>query len=128
MAAPIPPMLKYSIVHNFLNSIPLFIKLVSKFTVCKALYFAVKYALRLRSPLKLTLKINGTKAMHITENIKLAILVKLATRIYRKSLTIITENNNYIRDWYICIYYTLNVCCSYFFSMKTLTHEMSHDR
>ena len=51
MAAPIPPMLKYSIVHNFLNSPPIFIKFVSKFMFCKALYFETQYASRLRSPL-----------------------------------------------------------------------------
>ena len=37
MVAPIPPMLKYSIVHNFLNSLPILIKFVSKFMVCKVL-------------------------------------------------------------------------------------------
>ena len=46
-----PPMLKYSIVHNFLNSPPTSIKLVSQFMVCKVLYFEAQYALRLRSPL-----------------------------------------------------------------------------
>ena len=52
MAVPIPPMLKYSIVHNFLNSLPIYIKFVSKFIVCKVLYFIAQYALRLRSPLR----------------------------------------------------------------------------
>ena len=51
MAAPIPPMLKYSIAHNFLNSPPILIKFVSKFMVCKVLHFKVQYVLRLRSPL-----------------------------------------------------------------------------
>ena len=50
MAAPIP-MLKYSIVRNFLNSPPILIKFVSKFIVCKVLYFKAKCVLRLRSPL-----------------------------------------------------------------------------
>ena len=53
MAAPIPPTLKYSIVRNFLNSPPIFIKFVSKFNVCKVLYFKAKYALRLRFPLRI---------------------------------------------------------------------------
>ena len=51
MAAPIPPMLKYSVVHNFLNYAPILIKFVSKFNVCKTLYFKAQYALRLGSPL-----------------------------------------------------------------------------
>ena len=51
MAAPIPPMLKYSIVHNFLNSPPILIKFVSTFMFCKVLYFKAQYALRVRSPL-----------------------------------------------------------------------------
>ena len=51
MAAPIPPMLKYSIGHNFLNSPPILIKFVSKFMDCKVLYFEAQCALRLRSPL-----------------------------------------------------------------------------
>ena len=38
IAAPIPPMLKYSIEHNFLDSFPVLIKFVSKFMVCKPLY------------------------------------------------------------------------------------------
>ena len=48
MAAHIPPMLKYSIVHHFLNSPPVLIKFVSKFIVK---FFKAQYALRLRSPL-----------------------------------------------------------------------------
>ena len=48
MAAPIPPMLKYSVVHNFLISLPILIKFVSKFMFCKELYFETQYALRLR--------------------------------------------------------------------------------
>ena len=44
-------MLKYSIVHNFLNSPPILIKFVSKFMVCKVLYFEAQYAVWLRSPL-----------------------------------------------------------------------------
>ena len=51
MAAPIPPMLKYSIVYNLLNFPPILIKFVSKFIVCKVLYFKAQYLLRLRSPL-----------------------------------------------------------------------------
>ena len=51
MAASIPPMLKYSVVHNFLNSPPILIKFMSKIMVCKALYFEVQYPLRLRSRL-----------------------------------------------------------------------------
>ena len=51
MAAPIPPMLKYSIVHNVLNSPPILIKFVLKFIVCKVLHFEAQFALRLHSPL-----------------------------------------------------------------------------
>ena len=51
MAAPILSMLKYSIVHNCLNSPPILIKFVSKFMVCKVLHFEERAALRLRSPL-----------------------------------------------------------------------------
>ena len=51
MAAPIPPMLKYSIVYNLLNFPPILIKFVSKFIVCIVIYFKVQYLLRLRSPL-----------------------------------------------------------------------------
>ena len=51
MAAPIPWMFKYSIIRNFLNSPPILITLVSKFMVCKVLYFEAQYALGLRSPL-----------------------------------------------------------------------------
>ena len=43
MAAPIPPMLKYSVVHNFLNSPPILIKFISKFMVCKVIYFKVAF-------------------------------------------------------------------------------------
>ena len=38
MVAPILPMLKYSIFHNFLNSPPILIKFVSEFIACKVLY------------------------------------------------------------------------------------------
>ena len=38
MAAPIPPMLKYSTYHNFLHSPPILIRFVSKFMDCKVLY------------------------------------------------------------------------------------------
>ena len=38
MAAPIQPVLKYSIVYNLLNFPPILIKFVSKFIVCKVLY------------------------------------------------------------------------------------------
>ena len=51
MAAPISPMLKYSIVYYFLNSPPILIKCLSKFMVCKVLYFEAQNALRLHSPL-----------------------------------------------------------------------------
>ena len=51
MAAPIPPMLKYSIVYNLLSFPPILIKFVTKFIVCKVLYFETQYLLRLRSPL-----------------------------------------------------------------------------
>ena len=49
MAAPIPPMLKYSVVHKYLNSPPILIKFASKFLVSKVLYFEAQNALRLRS-------------------------------------------------------------------------------
>ena len=42
-------MLKYSIVNNFLNSPLILIKFVSKFMVCKFLYFEAQHAFRLRS-------------------------------------------------------------------------------
>ena len=51
MAAPIPPMLKYSIVYNLLNFPPILIKFVSKFFVWEVLYFKAQYLLRLCSPL-----------------------------------------------------------------------------
>ena len=43
MAAPIPPMLKYSIVYNLLNFPPTLIKFVSKFIVCEVFYFEAQY-------------------------------------------------------------------------------------
>ena len=46
MAAPIPPMLKYSIVYNLFNFPPILIKFVSKFIVCEILYFKALYHLR----------------------------------------------------------------------------------
>ena len=46
-------MLKYSIVDNFLNSLPILIKFVLKFMVCKVLHFEAQYALRLRSPFRI---------------------------------------------------------------------------
>ena len=52
MVAPILPVLKYSIAYNLLNFPPILIKFVSKFIVCKILYFKVQYVLRLRSPLR----------------------------------------------------------------------------
>ena len=52
MVAPIPPMLKYSIVYNLLNFPLILIKIVSEFIVCKVLYLKAQYLLRLRSPLK----------------------------------------------------------------------------
>ena len=39
MVAPIPSMFKYSIVRIILNSPPISIKFVSKFMICKVLYF-----------------------------------------------------------------------------------------
>ena len=51
MAATIPPMLKYSIAYNLHNFPPILIKCVSKFIICKVLYFKAQYLLRLRSPL-----------------------------------------------------------------------------
>ena len=51
MAVPIPLMLKYLIVHNFLNSPPNLIKFLKKFMVYEVLYFEAQYALRVRSPL-----------------------------------------------------------------------------
>ena len=52
MVAPIPPMLKYSIIYNLLNFPPILIKFVSEFIVCKVLYFKAQNLLGLRSPLK----------------------------------------------------------------------------
>ena len=52
MAAPIPPMLKYSIVYNLLNFPPILIKFVSEFIVCKVLYFKAQNLLGLHTPLK----------------------------------------------------------------------------
>ena len=52
MAAPIPLMLKYSIVYNLLDFPPILIKFVSKLIVCKVLYFKAQSLLRLRSPLR----------------------------------------------------------------------------
>ena len=51
MAAPIPPMSKYSIVYNLLNFPLILIGFVSKFIVCKVLYFKAQCLLRLCSPL-----------------------------------------------------------------------------
>ena len=51
MAAPIPPMLKCSVVYSLLNFPPILIRFVSKFIVCKVLYFKAQCFLRLRSPL-----------------------------------------------------------------------------
>ena len=53
MAAPIPPILKYSIVDNLLNFPLILIKSVSKFIVCKVFYCKAQYLLRLRFPLTL---------------------------------------------------------------------------
>ena len=52
MAAPIPLMLKYSIVYNLLNFPLILIKFVSKFIACEVLYFKAQYLIRLRSLLK----------------------------------------------------------------------------
>ena len=51
MAAPIPSVLKYSIVYNLLNVPPILLKFVSEFIVCKNLYFKAQYLLGLHSPL-----------------------------------------------------------------------------
>ena len=51
MVTPIPPIFKYSIVYNSLNFPPILIKFVSKFIVCKVLYYKAQYILRLCSPL-----------------------------------------------------------------------------
>ena len=60
MAAPIPPMLKYSVVLNFLNSPPILIKFVSKFMVCNVFHFEAQCAFRLRSPLNYCIISNST--------------------------------------------------------------------
>ena len=52
MAAPIPPVFKYSIVYDLLNFLPILIKFVSKFIVYNGLYFKTPYIVRLRSPLR----------------------------------------------------------------------------
>ena len=52
-------MLKYSIVYNLLNFLPILIKFVSKFIVCKVLYFKAQYLLRLRSPLRVSQTFDG---------------------------------------------------------------------
>ena len=39
----IPPKLKYSVVYNLTNFPPILIKFVSKFIVCKGLYFKAHY-------------------------------------------------------------------------------------
>ena len=43
MAEPIQPMLKYSTVHNFLNSPPILIKFVSKLNFIDVKFFTLKY-------------------------------------------------------------------------------------
>ena len=53
MVAPISPILKYSIVCTLLTFQPIFITFVSKFIVCKVLYFKAQYLLRLRYPLRI---------------------------------------------------------------------------
>ena len=60
MAASISPMFKYSIVYKLLNFPLIWIKFVSKFIVCRALYFKAKYLLRLRSPLTIPLRTSKT--------------------------------------------------------------------
>ena len=67
MAAPIPPMLKYSIVYNLLNFPPILIKFMSKFIVCKVPYFKAQYLLRLRSPV--TISVRQTKQEALTYNV-----------------------------------------------------------
>ena len=52
MPTPILPMFIYSTVYNLLNFPPILIKFVSKFIVCKVLYFKAQYILKLRSPLR----------------------------------------------------------------------------
>ena len=51
MAAPIPPVLKYSSVHNFINSPPILTKVVPKFIDLKGFYFKAQHFLKLRYPL-----------------------------------------------------------------------------
>ena len=66
MAAPNPPMLKFSTVYNLLNFPTIMIKFVSKCIVCKVLYFKAQYLLRLRSPLT---KLNNQQIkFHPSEN------------------------------------------------------------
>ena len=65
MAAPIPPLLKYSIVFNLLNFLPILIKLVSKFIVYKVLYSKAQYLLSLRSPLTQNERATSTLVTHI---------------------------------------------------------------
>ena len=65
MAAPISPMLKYSIVYNLLNFPPILIKIMSKFIVYKVLYFKAQNLLRLCSPLN----IHSKAGVNITDKL-----------------------------------------------------------
>ena len=53
MVAPIPPMLKYSIVYNLLNFPPILIKFMSRFILRKVLYFKAKYFFKVVFPFNL---------------------------------------------------------------------------
>ena len=64
MAAPIPPMLTYSLVYKLLNFPPILIKFVSKYIVCKVLYFKAQYRLRLHSPLRIEMFLSCCKIMN----------------------------------------------------------------
>ena len=72
MAAPIPPKLEYSNVYNLLIFPPILIKLVSKFIVCKVLYFKAQSLLRLCSPLKYKLP-NHYREWTVSMNSKLKV-------------------------------------------------------
>ena len=74
----IPPMLKYWIVHYFLNSPLILIKFVSKFVVCKVVYFEAQCALRLRSPLTFM----AIKIMLKTIKILWSVFMKLVKAFY----------------------------------------------
>ena len=76
MAAPISPIFKYSIVYNLLNFPPISIKFVSKFIVCKVLYFKTQCILRLRSPLNYIIFSLGIGQVLLRLNIFFIIILK----------------------------------------------------